>query len=192
MVQVARDVPLAEASIVQLTYGINVVCFAVAGATIAEIRWSLADVLNVPKNGPAFLSGRRLRDGYVAQPGDEIEFMQEWARKGGGDPDELRRLSGIEDQLRWLAERFIAIEQTVMAIAERLDDRRKMKEWYSPQEAAELLGKSDYTVREWCRLHRIEARKRPAGRGAAEEWEISAEEIERYKNHGLLRIPTKY
>jgi len=66
------------------------------------------------------------------------------------------------------------------------------KEWYTPTEVADLLGKRPYTIREHCRLQRINARKRPTGRGEASEWEISADEIERYKNHGLLPIPTKY
>jgi hypothetical protein len=66
------------------------------------------------------------------------------------------------------------------------------KEWYTPAEVAKLLGKKVYTVREWCRLRRINARKRNSGRGEAEEWEIPAAEVERYRNHGLLPIPLKY
>lgn len=64
--------------------------------------------------------------------------------------------------------------------------------WFTPTEVAELLDKRPYTVREWCRLRRINARKRPTGRGEAEEWEISAEEIDRCKNHGLLPMPARF
>ena len=70
--------------------------------------------------------------------------------------------------------------------------QRTVKDWYSPVEVAEILDKKPYTVREWCRLQRVKARKRPTGRGDADEWEISHDELERIKNNGLLPIPTKY
>lgn len=86
----------------------------------------------------------------------------------------LERLDRIEDVLRQFAE------------------RRADKESYSPAEVAQILGKKPYTVREWCRLSRINATKRECGRGASEEWEVSHNELERIKAHGLLPFPTKY
>lgn len=65
------------------------------------------------------------------------------------------------------------------------------RKWNSPTEVASLLQKKPYTVREWCRLGRINARKRATGRGDGFEWEISAAELDRYRNHGLLPVPTK-
>lgn len=99
--------------------------------------------------------------------------------------------------------RDAAMEPTILDIVlERLDriesvlhrfvEGRTVKESYSPIEVAQILGKKPYTVREWCRLRRINATKRECGRGASEEWEISHEELERIKAHGLLPIPTKY
>ena len=62
------------------------------------------------------------------------------------------------------------------------------RDFYSTAEAAELLGKAEFTVREWCRLGRIVARKRTSGRGDFGEWMVSAREIHRYRNEGLLPI----
>lgn len=60
------------------------------------------------------------------------------------------------------------------------------KEWYTVTEAAEILSKAPFTVREWARLGRINAMKRPSGRGQASEWMISHQEMERIQNKGLL------
>jgi hypothetical protein len=98
----------------------------------------------------------------------------------------------VEVRLAAVEERQVAIETKLEQVIELLSDRRSAKTWYTPVELAEILGKRPYTVREWCRLGRINARKRPTGRGDAEEWEVSHEELDRYRNHGLLAIPTKY
>lgn len=60
---------------------------------------------------------------------------------------------------------------------------------YSVEEVAEMLGKAPFTVREWCRDGRINASKRAEKRGGTEMWSISAQEVTRYQNDGLL--PTR-
>ncbi len=79
------------------------------------------------------------------------------------------------------------IEQSLEALA-KTSVQQVVKAYYSTKEAAELLGKRPYTVREWCRLGRINAEKAEFGRGLDEEWRISHEEIERIRNQGLLTV----
>ncbi len=67
-----------------------------------------------------------------------------------------------------------------------LVQNKSPREYYSTAEVAQLLGKAEFTVREWCRLGRVWAEKRPSGRGASKEWMISCEEVERIRNEGLL------
>lgn len=91
-----------------------------------------------------------------------------------------------------MVRRLVEAQGSLDDIQGLLDDQRTVKEWYTPAEVAQIVGRKPFTVREWCRLGRINARKRPTGRGDADEWEISHEEVERYKNHDLLPIPAKY
>ena len=60
------------------------------------------------------------------------------------------------------------------------------KEWYTTAEVAATLGRAEYTVREHCRLGRIQAKKKPCGRGKGGEWLISHDELVRLRNEGLL------
>ena len=58
--------------------------------------------------------------------------------------------------------RLDRIESLLAAILER----ETIKDYYSTDEFARLVGKADFTVREWARLDRIRAEKRKSGRGA--------------------------
>lgn len=69
---------------------------------------------------------------------------------------------------------------------EMLVKQRPQKEFYSTGELASLMGKAEFTVREWCRNGRIWASKRECGRGNTKEWMISHEELVRIQNEGLL------
>lgn len=73
---------------------------------------------------------------------------------------------------------------------ERLIDAKPTQQWYDTKTAAEILGRSAYSVREWCRLYRVNAEKRACGRGSAKEWMISHEELQRIKCEGLLPLRT--
>ena len=83
-----------------------------------------------------------------------------------------------------------------MSIDDRLDrieillqkflDREMVKDFYPIDEFARLVGKAEFTCREWCRLGRIKAQKRQSGRGAHAAWVVPHAEIQRYRQHGLL------
>jgi hypothetical protein len=70
-----------------------------------------------------------------------------------------------------------------------LVEQKTVKDWYTTAEVAEILQRAEWTVREWCRLGRVNAAKRPCGRGTSQEWIISHEELERIRNQGLLPDP---
>ncbi len=78
----------------------------------------------------------------------------------------------------------------IEAMLERLVQQRAVKDWYAVDETAALLGKAEFTVREWCRLGRVRAQKRPCGRGRSREWMIAHDELLRIQNEGLLPQPT--
>ena len=65
---------------------------------------------------------------------------------------------------------------------------RTIKDWYTTSEVASLLGRAEFTVREWCRGCRVRAQKRVCGRGRSQEWVISHEELTRIRNQGLLPL----
>lgn len=77
----------------------------------------------------------------------------------------------------------------IEAKVECLVKRQTVKDWYSTAEVAAILKRSEFTVREYCRLGRINAEKRKSGRGRAQEWAISHCELLRIQKEGLLPIP---
>lgn len=84
----------------------------------------------------------------------------------------INRLERIENLLETLASAQKTVDQA----------------YYSTSEAASLLRKAEWTVREWCRLGRVHAIKRAAGRGTSKEWMISQAELQRIRSEGLLPI----
>lgn len=86
------------------------------------------------------------------------------------------------EQLQFVLDRLDRIESVLVALAEN----KATKEWYSTGEVAKVLGKAEFTVREWCRLGRVHAKKRQCGRGQSQEWMIAHAELQRIQNEGLL------
>ncbi len=82
--------------------------------------------------------------------------------------------------------RLSTMELLLGEIHKLLSDQRIVKEWYTVREVAQQLQRSEFTVREWCRLGRVLASKRACGRGNSKEWIVSHEELTRIRNEGLL------
>lgn len=79
-------------------------------------------------------------------------------------------------------ERLDRIEALLASLAER----QTIKDFYTTDEFARLVGKREFTVREWARLGRVHAQKQRSGRGAFASWVISHQELKRYQREGLL------
>jgi hypothetical protein len=75
----------------------------------------------------------------------------------------------------------------IVAMLTQLVERQHVRDWYSVEEFARIVGRAEFTCREWCRTRRIEAEKKHSGRGAHAAWVISHEELQRYQREGLLR-----
>ena len=81
-----------------------------------------------------------------------------------------------------IEERLKKIEAMLTVLVER----QIVREWYTTEQVAQLVGKAEFTVREWCRLGRLKAEKRMSGRGAYPAWIVSHDELLRYQREGLL------
>jgi hypothetical protein len=88
----------------------------------------------------------------------------------------------LAEQLNQILERLGNMEVTLAALLQQ----RTVKDWYTTDEVAKIVGKAEFTVREWCRNGRLHAEKRISGRGAFSAWVISHQELLRYQREGLL------
>lgn len=92
---------------------------------------------------------------------------------------------GLSSELmKMLIVRMERIEESM----QRLLRNQTVQDYYSTGDIARLLGKSDFTIREWCRLRRVHAEKRNCGRGNTREWMISHDELLRIQSEGLLPV----
>jgi hypothetical protein len=64
--------------------------------------------------------------------------------------------------------------------------RQTVKDFYTAEEFARLVGREAFTCREYCRLGRIRALKKASGRGKYASWVIPHDELLRFQREGLL------
>jgi len=88
----------------------------------------------------------------------------------------------MKNRIFSMGQKLERIETMVTAIL----IKQTVKDWYNTDEFAELVGKAEFTVREWCRNGRIHAEKQGSGRGASKAWVISHAELQRFQKEGQL------
>ena len=76
----------------------------------------------------------------------------------------------------------------IEAALRELTRLRTVKDFYTVEEFAALVGLAPYTVGQHCRMGRIKASKKGSGRGPHKGWAISHEELLRYQREGLLPL----
>ncbi|MFO0807561.1 MAG: helix-turn-helix domain-containing protein [Gemmataceae bacterium] len=111
-------------------------------------------------------------------------------RRGAASALPAGQLESLSTKVDAMQLHLDKLEALLVDIAERLTAPRTDKASYTTGEVAKLLGKRPFTVREWCRLGRVNAFKANCGRGGEVEWRIGHEELERIRNDGLLPAPS--
>ena len=101
------------------------------------------------------------------------------------DPSKLQTLMLDGSLIVALNETHSALQRVEARLKHVASEDDSGPEWLPVDEVAERLGRKPFTIREWCRRHRVNACK--AGRrGGFGDWRIHRNEITRYRNEGLL------
>ena len=81
------------------------------------------------------------------------------------------------------------VMQLLRSLVSKLDGNQGPadKQFFTVNEAAAIVKRRPFTVREWCRLSRLQSQKDAEG-----NYRISADELRHYQNHGLRPNPLKY
>ena len=121
-------------------------------------------------------------------------------RNGQARPDEIPavnvsvladRLAQMKLQYDHLELQYDHIERQqaqMLSLLQSLVEKQTVKEWYSTEEVAKIIKRSEYRVRECCRQGRIKAEKKGSGRGRYQSWVISHAELQRIQKDGLLPV----
>ena len=67
-----------------------------------------------------------------------------------------------------------------------LVERQAVKEHYTPEEFARIIGREPFTCRGYCRLGRVHTLKKSSGRGKHASWVIPHDELLRFQREGPL------
>jgi hypothetical protein len=152
------------------------------GRPLCDVRAVLGQALNIPPDAVPVVNGRAVTEDSPVPAGATIAFVPSSpARKGSG-----HGLDPVLELLRGLDLRLAGLERKVQDIHRAVSQPKPDKEWYGTAEFGKVVDRDEYTVREWCRLGRLNAEKTCSGRGNRPEWRISHAELGRYRREGLL------
>ena len=114
------------------------------------------------------------------------EVNEEQNTDESSPPFEGGRVHGnaVDDQSHVLA----GLVEMVTKVHDILVARHTVRDHYDTEQVARILERAHWTVREWCRLGRVNAEKRRTGRGKSFEWVISHAELQRLQREGLLPL----
>jgi Helix-turn-helix domain len=87
-----------------------------------------------------------------------------------------------------VAARLDRLDRMVSQLLDLVIKQKTIKQFYSTAEIAEITGKAEFTVREYCRLGRIKGQKQACGRGKHASWIVAHAELIRFLNEGLLPL----
>lgn len=79
--------------------------------------------------------------------------------------------------------------EAIVRRLDRLDERMALstvKESYTTDEVAHRLGRSGWTVRQWCNQGQVNDVKKVRGKGRTGEWRIPHDEMARLQSEGPL------
>lgn len=132
-----------------------------------------------------------VRGFFVGETMSDCRSIGQAAFRPKAANDDFQGHAQAEPAMGLLSELLGRLSRIEIALGELLR-QKTVKDWYTTEEVAVVLGKAPFTVREWCRHRRVHATKRDCGRGNSKEWIISREELMRIQTEGLLPEETPY
>lgn len=76
--------PTGTQETVRVIYGVHSLDANVAGRTVGEIRAALRQALNIGPQAVAVVDGQEVKEGFVLQTGEILEFVRLAGEKGCG------------------------------------------------------------------------------------------------------------
>jgi hypothetical protein len=112
--------------------------------------------------------------------------MNQRANRNGCGSGSISAISPKPDEGLRLETEILAQLARIEAKLDAISQEKTVLDFYSIEDFAQRVNRSNFCVREWARLGRIHAAKRLSGRGKSQEWMVSHAELLRYLSHGLL------